>query len=163
MSQTLRRAIVPFSIILLACAAAAQQTSEPQPQNKPVAGSLAKSLILPGWGQFAERRYIEGALFFGAELACLIGAFRNGSLGSDNYGLYKAAASPEDAVRYRALVEKYDGRRNMFLLAGAAVWALNLLDIYFIVSRKSRPSGGWALGIGRVDGQAFTVMASCRF
>ena len=60
------------------------------------------------------------------------------SLGNEAYLLYKAAATREDAVRYRAETETRDARRNQLLLAGAAVWALNLLDIALIVRGKAR-------------------------
>jgi len=31
-------------------------------------GSLQKSLLIPGWGQFVEKRYLEGILFISAEI-----------------------------------------------------------------------------------------------
>jgi len=98
--------------------------------------TLKKSLFVPGWGQASEKRYFEAALFFCAEAVCLAGVLVNNGRGNENYLLYKKASTNEDAVRLRALTERYDERRNRFILAAAAVWALNLADTYLIVSGK---------------------------
>jgi hypothetical protein len=98
--------------------------------------SLKRSLFVPGWGQAGERHYLEAVLFFGAEVSCLAGLLVNNHRGNENYALYKKAATTEDAVRYRALTERYDRRRNQFILAAGAVWAVNLLDVYFIVKAR---------------------------
>jgi len=108
----------------------------PAPPEASVLRTLKKSLFVPGWGQASEKRYFEAALFFGAEAVCLAGILVNNERGNENYSLYKAASTTEDAVRLRALTERCDKRRNRFILAAAAVWALNLVDTYLIVSGK---------------------------
>ena len=115
------------------------QTAGETPPATPDASALRtlkKSLFVPGWGQAAEKRYFEAALFFGAEVVCLAGVLINNGRGNENYALYKKAATTEDAVHLRALTERCDKRRNRFILAAAAVWALNLVDTYLIVSGK---------------------------
>ena len=106
--------------------------------NQKKTSSLQKSLILPGWGQIAEKRYIEGVLFLSAEIFCIYKIFSYNHKGNDYYDLYKKADNVSDATHYRDLTEKYDTKRNRFILAAAGVWIVNLIDIYFIVKRKDK-------------------------
>jgi hypothetical protein len=135
---------------------------ETQPQKKTL-GPLEKSLLLPGWGQISEKRFIEGIFFLAAEAACLYEIVSNNHLGNENYARYKAAETMDDAVSYRRLTEKYDKRRNQALLAGAAVWAANLLDIYLIVKNKKQKDARFELKISRGEHYLFGLDASCRF
>jgi hypothetical protein len=100
--------------------------------------SLQKSLLIPGWGQIAEKRYIEGALFLSVEIFCFYKIFSYNHKGNDYYNLYKKADNVSDAIKYRDLAEKYDKRRNSFILAAAGAWIINLIDIYIIVKRKDK-------------------------
>lgn len=100
--------------------------------------SLHKSLLLPGWGQIAEKRYIEGILFLSTEIFCFYKIFSYNHKGNDYYNLYKKAENVSDAIKYRDLTEKYDTKRNRFILAAAGVWVVNLIDIYFIVKKKDK-------------------------
>ena len=140
-------------------AAAAKEAS---PESRPF-GPLEKSLLVPGWGQFSVGRPVEGVLFLGTTVLCLIGALGDNHRGNDSYALYKAAANPADAVRFRALTERYDRRRNQFLLGGAAVWALNLLDIALLVKGGDKTRRAWTIHIGQDFHEAFVVGAGCRF
>jgi hypothetical protein len=135
---------------------------EASPESRPF-GPLEKSLLVPGWGQFSVGRPVEGVLFLGSTVLCLIGTLAENHLGNENYALYKAAANPADATRFRALTERYDRRRNQFLLAGAAVWALNLLDIALLVKGGDRSRRAWTIHIGQDFHEAFMVGAGCRF
>jgi hypothetical protein len=137
----------------------AEENAAPAPKF----GSLAKSLLVPGWGQIAEKRYLEGAVFLGAEIVCVIGILRNNRLGNESYDLYKTAASAEDAVRFRQATETADGRRNKFILAAAAVWTVNLLDIYFIVRNREAGRRAVALRITHDAPRQIGLSLSCRF
>lgn len=112
----------------------ATQDSQPEPGLS----SLKKSLLIPGWGQMAEKRYVEGILFLGAEVFSLYQIFYNNHKGNTYYSRYRDAGNVEDAVRYRELTEDYDKRRNIFILAAVGIWAVNLLDIYVIVKNKEK-------------------------
>jgi hypothetical protein len=126
-------------------------------------GPLEKSLLIPGWGQLAEGRYLKGALFLAAEAFCLAAALRQNHLGNEAYLRYKAAATLEDTVRNRAETETRDARRNQLLLAGAAVWTLNLLDITLIVRGKADSAKILSLRMGHDETLALVVVAGCRF
>jgi len=122
-------------------------------------GSLGKSLLLPGWGQLAEKRYAKGVVFLSAEVLCLVGFLSYNHSANANYEKYQSAVTPEDAVRYRALTEKYDTWRNRVLLAAAAVWVVNLIDIYAIVKNNEKKQGALRLGLecGSWPGLAVTL------
>jgi hypothetical protein len=100
--------------------------------------SLQKSLLMPGWGQIAEKKYLEGILFFSAEVFCLYKVISYNHKSNDYYSLYKNADNVSNAIEYRELTEKYDTRRNRFILAAAGVWIINLIDIYFIIRKKDK-------------------------
>lgn len=101
--------------------------------------SLSKSLLFPGWGQLAEKKYAEGIFFLAAETFCLVEIFSFNHQGNANYKKYREAETTEDAVAFRDLTVKYDKKRNAYILAAAGVWVLNLLDIYLIVKNKKNP------------------------
>ena len=69
--------------------------------------ALQKSLLIPGWGQFAEKKYLKGAVFLSAEIYCLYKIFENNHRGNENYLLYKEAGNVDDVLKYRELTEKY--------------------------------------------------------
>ncbi|MBN1939621.1 MAG: hypothetical protein JW843_08545 [Candidatus Aminicenantes bacterium] len=156
--------VFPLLVLFLQpVSAASVQAQDPTPTAK--LGPLQKSLLVPGWGQISEGRILKGAAFLAAELACLAGALRQNHLGNSNYDLYRAATDPDSASRYRRLVERYDGRRNAFLLAGAAVWAINLLDIFGLVKKKTAEPGSLSLAIGipHVSPRQIRLSIDCRF
>ena len=135
-------------LAVFVCGAPGRLFGEQPRDRQTKLGSLEKSLLLPGWGQAAEGRVVKGAALLAAELACLAGAVFQNHRGNEAYDLYRAATDSASASRYRGLVERHDGRRNGFLLAAAAVWAVNLVDIYAIVARKGDRSESPALSLG---------------
>lgn len=152
--------ILLFLFLPLCLAAETAGKKETPPLN-----SLQKSLLLPGWGQAAEKHYAEGFLFFAGEVFCLYGFFDQNHKGNDSYALYRAAGSREDAVSYRRRTEAFDTGRNRFLLAAAAVWALNLADIHWIVSGQGHDRGGRSISL-RLDcgeNQSLAVALSYRY
>jgi hypothetical protein len=157
--------LLAAALLLAALPLAAQEAGRPREAApaKRGFGPLEKSLLIPGWGQTAEGRYLEGLLSFGLEAYCVIKALHENSLGNEAYLLYQASSTVEDAARYRADTESRDTRRNRFLLAGAAVWALNLLDVYLIVRGKTKAAPSLSLKIRSDETHALMVMAGCRF
>lgn len=115
----------------------AQDTSKDQ-QKERAFGPLHKSLLIPGWGQLDEKQYLKGIVFVSAEIFCLVNVFTNNHKGNKNYRLYQDAGNVDDAVYYRDLTEKFDRRRNAYILAAMGVWALNLVDIYFTVQNREK-------------------------
>lgn len=113
-------------------------SEEKDKEEKPKLSSLEKSILIPGWGQIAEKRYWEGIAFLTLEAVAITGIIVNARKGADYYHDYREATSVPDAIKYRELTEKYDIRRNQFIIAAGVVWALNLLDMYLIYKKKSK-------------------------
>ena len=109
--------------------------------------SLHKSLLWPGWGQISEKRYVEGILFSAAEAFCVVEILINNYKGNQEYKLYKNANNVHDAIKYRRSTERYDTRRNQFMLAAVGVWIVNLVDMYFIFKGKKTRDEKLAIGI----------------
>jgi len=127
-----------FVFLLSLCCFAQEEEQKETVSTESKFTSLQKSLLIPGWGQFAEKRYIEGALFLSAEIFCVYRIFSYNHKGNGYYDQYKKADNVNDAVKFRELTEKYDTRRNKFIVVAACVWAINLIDIYFIVKNKAK-------------------------
>jgi hypothetical protein len=158
-------ALLAALLIFGVMTSAAQEAGPPAEgrEGKKGFGPLEKSLLIPGWGQISKGRWLEGALFLGLEAFCLLSALHENRLGNEAYRLYQAASTTEDAVLYRSDTESRDARRNRLLLAGAAVWALNLLDIHLIIKGKEGPSKLLSLRMGTHEAHALVVVAGCRF
>lgn len=149
--------VVVFLLLAVSLSGFAQESEETPAERK--FGSLHKSLLIPGWGQIAEKRYIEGILFLAAEAFCVYEFVAHNRRGKKFYNLYKNADNVTDAVRYRELTEKHDTRRNQYLFATVGVWAVNLIDIYVIVrgkdNKKRKLRVGFESGTERI--LAFTI------
>lgn len=150
-----------FAVSGLCGLAHAYNSEEPSPSKR--LGSLEKSLLLPGWGQLAENHILEGLLFLSAELFCVYNFFSNNHKGNRAYESYKSAATVDDAVHFRDLTEKYDTRRNQYLLAAGAVWIINLIDIYIIVRNKKNKERNLKLGLESATAKKLVFTISYRF
>jgi len=140
------------------------------PQNEPGTApqpteftSLHKSLLLPGWGQFSEKHYVEGAIFASAAVFSLVQVLSFNRKGNRYYGKYQDAAAVEEVMLFRELTEKYDTRRNQYLLLTAGIWAVNLIDIYVIVKRKEKREKALQLKLEHVGDKELAVSLGYRF
>jgi len=149
--------ILVFFILFFSSIPMRAQEAEPKDTPKETQfTSLHKSLLIPGWGQFAEKRYLEAVLFLSAEVFALYKVFDANHKGNQYYDKYNEAENVEDAVKYRKSTEKYDTRRNQYILMAIGVWAINLIDIYFIVKNKKKNNLRLTLNSG-VQKLAFTL------
>jgi hypothetical protein len=121
--------------------------------------ALQKSLLIPGWGQLSERKYVKAAVFFASECYGVYEMLRNNHRGNVSYALYKSASTAEDATKYRDLTERFDKKRNQFLLIAAGIWAINLVDIYVIVKKQKEKRGqlGLALDVSKEKALSFSL------
>lgn len=133
------------------------------PETPPGLSSLQKSLLIPGWGQIVEKRYFKGIAFLAAESLCLYQILRNNGRGNKAFESYKKAGSVADAIKQRSLTETYDRRRNIFMLAGSCVWALNLLDMVLIRRGRERGNADLKAVVGGPHGQEMALSFSVRF
>jgi len=149
-----------FAFSFLPCSGQEVAPEETPPEKKFT--SLHKSLLVPGWGQLAEKRYIEGVVFLSAEIFAFYQVFSFNHKGNGAYAQYKDAVSVADAVHYRQKTEDYDKKRNQYLLVAAGVWVINLIDIYFIMKNKDNQGKNLRLKFesGKNKSLAFTVSYS---
>lgn len=113
-------------------------TKEKEAKVEKKFSSLQKSLLIPGWGQIAEKKFTKGILFLSSEIFCIYQIILYNHKGNKYYSLYKEADNFSDAVYYRKLTEKYDKKRNQFFLAAMGVWGINLIDMYLISKHKAK-------------------------
>ncbi len=134
-----------------------------RPKSPLMAG--VRSLLVPGWGQFygdhEEKGWVVGALGAAAGITALAYELRYADR-VDEYeeaqDRYRAATTlvevEESYAAYRRAAERAEDaykERRLWLLAGAAVWAINVADAVFTLEGPSE--GGWSGVAGlRVDG-----------
>ena len=100
--------------------------------------ALLHSAVFPGWGQRGKNRPVRGALFLTGEVASLAGF---------GYFLIKeqqqlkimnnSEVSWEEFTQAEANYDSYYRNRNIFIVAAATIYGLNLFDAYF--SRPKKP------------------------
>ncbi|MCJ7681272.1 MAG: hypothetical protein MUP70_11140 [Candidatus Aminicenantes bacterium] len=160
----MNRNILRSVLYLMLSAAVSMSVRGDDPQDsRPTLTPLHKSLIYPGWGQLSEKHVLEGILFMAAETVCLFQVIQNNRNGNLAYVDYKTAASVASAVEQRALTEKYDTRRNQWLLAAAGVWIANLVNIHIIVRNKGKPNDRIQLRMDSVSHKTIAFNLSYRF
>lgn len=159
MKRGLATILIFLSLVFSFLPCAGQEVAPEESSQEKKFTSLHKSLLFPGWGQLAEKRYVEGIVFLSAEVFALYKVFSYNHKANRAYDQYKDAASIEDAVTQRQMTEDYDKKRNQYLLVAAGVWVVNLIDIYFIVKKKDNRGKNLRLKLesGKNKSLAFTV------
>ena len=155
--------LVLFSLAFSFFPCVGQEVAPEESPSEKKFTSLHKSLLIPGWGQLAEKRYIEGVVFLSAEIFALYKVFTYNHKGNTAYTKYKDATSADDAVHYRQMTEDYDRKRNQYLLVAAGVWAINLIDIYFIVRNKEKKGKNLRLKLESGTNKSLVLTVSYRF
>ncbi len=149
--------------LCLPCYSQVKKEKEKEVSVEKKFNSLQKSLLIPGWGQIAERKYPEGFLFLTAEIFCLYKVFSYNNKGNKYYDLYKKADDVSNTIQYRELTEKYDTRRNKFILAVAGIWVINLIDMYLIIRNKEKKQKKLKLEIKQNENKELVFTLSFSF
>ena len=157
----IRICLIPVLVLLAGVPAFSLEEDAPPPVR--ALDSLAKSLLVPGWGQLSENRLVEGLIFLTAEAACVYQFLHWNRKGNAAYESYKLAADVEDAVRFRRRTETFDARRNRFLLAGALVWAANLVDMSIIIRNKKSGEEKLSIHMGTALSERPALTVSVHF
>ncbi len=141
--------------------------------------AVFRSLLIPGWGQIYNRESVKGFAVMGAEAALFGGALAAHLAGQSAYNDYTSKTSAgqlggdptgEAQALYDKAVSRYQ-LRNTLLIAGGALWVLNLVDAYFSgvdgdallssgVAEAEPPASGRRLAVS-TDGRS--VYAALRF
>lgn len=112
----------------------AAQTDEDLRLISPV-GAIARSAVVPGWGQFHAHNRFLGVTSFVGTSGLLVGALITHQSFRDVYNNeYVPVAliddqSPEALFQYNRANQRYK-LRQFFLFAAAGVWAYSLIDSY---------------------------------
>ena len=89
-------------------------------------GALLRSLAVPGWGQFYNRKYIKALVVAAGETYCIVQAVRHWDFADQAWDLYTS----EDDIDYYYMYDFHQDRRNLFLwLSGLAIF-LSMVDAY---------------------------------
>ena len=126
-------------LVLVLCLFSGDQISVAQPNEdlrlvSPL-GAIARSVVLPGWGQFYAHKRILGTTSFVGTSGLLIGALITHQSFRDVYdNEYVPVAliddkSPEALFQYNRANQRYK-LRQFFLFAAAGIWAYSLIDSY---------------------------------
>ncbi len=89
-----------------------------------------RSVILPGWGQFYQKRYGKGSILLGGEAVLLAGGFYFRSKYNSNNTKSKEASSVSMRKEYRNRADKYKTRSLITLGAAAAWYVYNIVDAF---------------------------------
>jgi len=100
--------------------------------------ALIQSLVFPGVGQIREKQYAKGILLAAAECFCIVQAFVANQKADRYYWNYRFSTNTEETLTNRQLTERFDRKRNQYILIGAGIWVLNLVDIHTHIKRKQK-------------------------
>ncbi len=89
-----------------------------------------RSVIVPGWGQFHQKRYMSGIVFLGGEVALLSSAFYFKSKYSSNNTHSLEASSVSMKQKYRDRANKYNTYSLITFGAAAGWYIYNLVDAF---------------------------------
>jgi len=81
-------------------------------------GALFKSLLVPGWGQFSNKKYTKAAIFAGLEIYFAARAYHFIRETRDRFDVFQATESRQDYFAYDEV--KSDRNLYYWLLAGTA-------------------------------------------
>jgi len=149
---------IPVCILLLFPELQGDQNKENEKQEEKI--MLSKSLLFPGLGQLSEKQYFKGLVFAVSETVCIIAAIHLNRKADQAYWQYRQAGEIESAVLYRRLTEKRDRRRNLWIAAGAGIWAANLIDAWLFQRRREKAKVRLGVSSHGDKGIAFSLIYS---
>jgi hypothetical protein len=128
-----------LSVVIASCTAVAQsdslrieagQTSPAdfKPRRSPM-GALLRSVVVPGWGQYYNRKYIKSAIVCGAETFFIVRAVHWWVKAEDEYASIQGLPESEQRAAF-ARYSAYRSNRNDYLwLTGLTVF-FSMFDAY---------------------------------
>lgn len=121
--------VTALSLSLVISAHAQGDASAINDKRNPT-GALLRSIVIPGWGQVYNGKYIKGAVIAGAE-AYLINGIHNNWRDSDRFEKsFKNADDPVIKAREFARYEDFRDRRNLKMWILAATIFYSMFDAY---------------------------------
>ncbi len=102
--------------------------AEESPRKTPAKAAF-RSLLVPGWGQFYNEKYLKGKVFLGTEILTVSGTIATYILFEREYDKYKEY-KPEAIKHYDKAYHYYQANRILFWVS-VGVWAYNVVDAYW--------------------------------
>lgn len=91
--------------------------------------TFLKSLVMPGWGQFASKNNNKATVFMSLELAALMGSVYFYDRAMTNYRQYQSATQIDEINRYYGKSQLPYQYSLMAAGFGFVVWGYNLYDV----------------------------------
>lgn len=108
-----------------------------------LSGSIYRSILLPGWGQFYNREPVKGTMFIAAEVVAAGAAVFFHLKGKDAESEYNDLGAGVDGERYAALVDDAESKfrvRNGLIWGAVAIHALGVLDAFLSGTSYESPT-----------------------
>jgi len=90
--------------------------------------NVIKSMVFPGWGHFAVKKYIRGEILLSLEVIFLGTAFYYYDQAMDNYDKYKEADYIVDVNKYYQKAQQPYRYSQTFLALGLITWLYSIYD-----------------------------------
>ncbi len=97
--------------------------------QNPTAG-LLKSMLIPGWGQLGNKRYVKAVFFAGLDAWFVAAAIHYGGQASDFYDQYETTLDTETRREYYNLYLNRKDNRNKYTWFAVIVTFVSMFDAY---------------------------------
>jgi len=98
-------------------------------ESNPIRRSIAKSMVLPGWGQISSRAYTKGTIILGSELIVLGASLYFFDRSNYYYDKYMNATQIDDIENYYSDAVKPRQYSILLLSLGGIIWIYNIFDV----------------------------------
>ena len=95
---------------------------------------LAQSLILPGWGQFSNKKYLKSSIFFSTAVISVFATINSYNLLEDSFNDYNREIKLGNITYADELYDRYKNKFTLhqYLITTVIIfWGLNSLDAFF--------------------------------
>ncbi len=93
-------------------------------------GALFKSMVIPGWGQFGNHKYVKGVVFFAADAWFISRAIKYRKDARDYRKLYEGATEVYLRNDYYSQYKDSKDRRNKFTWFAVITSFVSMFDAY---------------------------------
>lgn len=129
--------------------------------------ALFKSMFVPGWGQFRNRRYIKAVIFAGLDAWFIASAIKYARQASDFREQFEASTDVETRLEYYDLYLNRKDQRNKFTWFAGIVTFVAMFDAYVDAHLSGYPrktdEGGLSLDFAPTSEGGFLASVAFSF
>lgn len=92
--------------------------------------ALFKSMIIPGWGQFGNKKAFKALIFAGMDTWMILSAVHHGKKASDLYDRFESADDIELRQQYYSMYLSRKDQRNKFTWFAVIISFVSMFDAY---------------------------------